>query len=325
MDNGAQRHGGGFFICVASLLAATLAINLLSGYIRHHEAGLGCQPWPACYAQVGELIAPPEETNATIAALTPTETVKQAHRGIATALVILVGLVVYLARQRRLPGNTQLLPYAIVGVILLLAIVGPASYLKTLPAIATVNLAGGMALLALVWLLWLNTRPARPTPAPALKPWATAALVAIVAQILLGGWVSANFAAVACDAPLSCTALPGGGIESFWYFRELTLTDGGRVAFDGSQAVIQLAHHLGALTTALVLMVLGVLSIRAGATARLWGIGLIVLLAAQVSLGIGGLATDLMPALVLGHNLVASLLLLAVLRIVVLSRTVRPA
>ena len=96
MDNDTQKAGNGFSICLVSLLVATLAINMLSGYIRHHEAGLGCEPWPDCYGQVGELIIPSEDSSAPIAALTPTETAKQAHRAIATALVILVILVVKL-------------------------------------------------------------------------------------------------------------------------------------------------------------------------------------------------------------------------------------
>jgi cytochrome c oxidase assembly protein subunit 15 len=305
--NDIQKEGRGFSICLASLLLATLAINLLSGYIRHQEAGLGCETWPDCYGRVGHLIAPIDDARP-MAVLTPTETAKQAHRAIATALVVLVLLVVYLARQRSLPGPTQYLPYAIVAVILLLSVVGPASYLKTLPAIATVNMAGGMALLALVWLLWLTTRNDDHSTLPHLRLWAGAALAATVGQILLGAWVSANFAALACVAPFTCGGLADGqGLQSFWYFRELTLDETGRIVMDGTQSLIQLTHHLGAVLTTGILAVLAVLCIRSGRGGVTWGTTLLALLAVQLLLG--------------GHNLIASLILLTVIRIALLTRS----
>ena len=320
-DNDMQKEGRGFSICLASLLLATLAINLLSGYIRHHEAGLGCEPWPDCYGQVGDLIAPIDDARP-MAVLTPTETAKQAHRAIATALVILVLMVVYLARQRSLRGPVQYLPYAIVAVILLLSVVGPASYLKTLPAIATVNMAGGMALLALVWLLWLATRNGDHTSLPLLKLWAAAALAATITQILLGAWVSANFAALACAAPFTCDGLADGhGLQSFWYFRELTLDETGRIVMGATQSLIQLTHHLGALLTAGVLTVLGILCIQSRGDGFRWGTALLVLLAIQLLLGVSGLIAQLPPGIVLGHNLIASLILLTVIRITVLTRS----
>jgi cytochrome c oxidase assembly protein subunit 15 len=320
--NDIQKEGRGFSICLASLLLATLAINLLSGYIRHQEAGLGCETWPDCYGRVGHLIAPIDDARP-MAVLTPTETAKQAHRAIATALVVLVLLTVYLA-QRSLPGPTQYLPYAIVAVILLLSVVGPASYLKTLPAIATVNMAGGMALLALVWLLWLTTRNDDHSTLPHLRLWAGAALAATVGQILLGAWVSANFAALACVAPFTCGGLADGqGLQSFWYFRELTLDETGRIVMDGTQSLIQLTHHLGAVLTTGILAVLAVLCIRSGRGGVTWGTTLLALLAVQLLLGVGGLLTQLPPVVVLGHNLIASLILLTVIRISLLTRSVQ--
>jgi heme A synthase len=125
MDNEPVNHRKRFSLCLLALLTATLCINLLSGYIRHTEAGLACANWPECYARVGAMIVPPD--NEAVAALTPTDLAKQAHRAIATLLVVLVLLVVYHARQQSLPGISAFLPYAIVAIMLLLAVVGPAS------------------------------------------------------------------------------------------------------------------------------------------------------------------------------------------------------
>jgi cytochrome c oxidase assembly protein subunit 15 len=308
------------------LLVATLFINLLSSYIRHHEAGLGCEDWPACYGMVGEFIVPPAEGTAGLAALTPSETAKRAHRAIATALVILVLLVVYQARGVQLPGAIQYLPYGIVALILLLSVIGPASYLKTLPAIATANLAGGMTLLSLVWWLWLENRPAASIAAPQLpvvrlKGWAMIALVMLIAQILLGAWVSANFAATACSAFLTCEAgTPQASLSSFFYFRELQTDNTGRVLTDQTQVLIQQVHHIGAALTTMVLSAFSVVAIRAGGLVRRRGVAILILLITQLALGLSALFWKLPLLVVLGHNLIASLLLLAVIQLLVASR-----
>lgn len=307
-----------FSICLATLLLATMAVNGLSAYIRLQEAGLGCATWPGCYGRVGEMIAPPE--SAPMAALTPTQTAKQAHRGIATALVILVLLVVIQARQRTLPAGIRAIPYALVAVVLLLSVIGPASYLKTLPAVATANLAGGMALLALAWALWLGVHRCAATMPQGHRRFARVALAVLSGQILLGAWVSANFAATACSGFLQCPAeAPGGGLSSFWYLRELSVTGEGRIAFDGAQPLIQRIHHAGALLTALTVVGVGALSLRTrGAPAR-WGVGVLCLLSAQIALGMLGLYLALPLTVVLAHNLVAALLLLCLLRLALLA------
>ena len=329
-----ERQKRWFSLCLALLLAATLGINLLSAYIRHQEAGLGCEPWPVCYARIGALIEPPGDSPA--AALTPTDTVKRAHRALATGLVILVLLVVYYARQQNLPAAARPLPYAIVAVILLLAVVGPASYMKTLPAIATVNLAGGMALLGLTWTLLLLAR-CSPQPAagtsgdrarlpPALL--VKTALLILSGQILLGAWLSANFAAAACSGFLNCDATEGAGLlQSFWYLRELSVAPSGAVLTGGPQSLIALAHHWGAVVTLLLLSVLGVACVRAGGVHARWGGWLMALVALQGSLGVIALYLSLPLLVVLGHDLVAALLLLVLLRLLLLpsGRKSRPA
>lgn len=318
MENVMNADRKWFDRCLIALLAATLAVNLLSAFIRHQEAGLGCALWPACYANVGVPVDP--ATTGPTAVLTPTETAKQAHRGIATALVVLVLLVVYLARQQPLTGFDRQIPRLLVAVILLLAVIGPASYLKTLPAVATANLAGGMALLTLAWLLWLRSRQNRREGCPQLRTLARIALAALLVQILLGAWTSANYAGTACSGFLTCTTeTSSAGISSFWYLRELGLTATGRVVMDGAQASIQQAHHLGAVLATGLLLTLAIRCLRAEGVLFHWGVGLLSLLVAQLTAGLAGLYYGLPLAVVLGHNLIASLLLLAMVRIYLLT------
>jgi cytochrome c oxidase assembly protein subunit 15 len=318
MENVMTMDGRWFDRCLIALMLATLAVNLLSAFIRHQETGLGCAPWPDCYATVGTPVDP--ATAGPTAVLTPAETAKQAHRGIATALVFLVLFVVYQARQRPLTGFTQHIPILLVAVILILSVIGPASYLKTLPAVATANLIGGMALLTFTWLLWLQSRPSQPGGYPKLRTPARIALAALLLQIFLGAWTSANFAAIACSGFLTCTAETSSAtLSSFWYLRELELTSAGRIVLDGAQAMIQQSHHLGALLAAGLLMTLALRCLAAGGVMGKWGLGLIALLMLQIAAGLAGLYTELPLAVVLLHNLTASLLLLTSVRILLLT------
>jgi cytochrome c oxidase assembly protein subunit 15 len=314
----------GFVTCLLLFLAATLLINLLSSYIRHTEAGLGCEPWPDCYALVGHLVSAPAAEPAAIHALTPADTAKRTHRAIAMVLVVLLLVVVVQARKVRLEGFARHLPYLMAGVTLLLAVIGPTSYLKTLPAIATVNLLGGMALLALAWWLWAAHRaPALTDLAPLPRGLTRATLGIVIAQIVLGAWVSANFAGTACRGISSCEALdsPSGSLwGAAWYLRELALDEAGRVILDQIQVAIHVAHRLGALAAVVLVGWLAGVAMRASGTTARWGGCLAGLLAIQISLGFFAVTNGLPLAIVLGHSVVASLLLLVVIRLNLLVR-----
>lgn len=301
--------------CVGLLVFATLAMNLLSAVIRHEEAGVGCAPWPACYAHIGPALSPQSAVAATSHALTPTQTIKRAHRAIATTLVLLVLLVTYLARTRGLPPPARFVPQLLIAVVLLLAVIGPASYRKTLPAIAALNLIGGMTVLALGYWLWLvlrNTTPLR--VAPQLARWAFAI---VVLQLVLGGWMSANFAGAACSGLWQCgeAGFTGKPLQALWFWRELAVDETGRVIMDVSQQFIQVAHRCGALVTAFAVGALGIALHRSGGLAARWGHVLAALLIAQLCLGTVAVVQGLSMPVVLAHNLTASALLLAMVRV----------
>ncbi|NJN51507.1 MAG: hypothetical protein HC809_06750, partial [Gammaproteobacteria bacterium] len=108
---------------LAVLLVVTLSINLLSAYIRHYEAGLGCVDVPACYGHVGDIAAQPSAVAAASDALTPTAAAKRAHRAIATVLVVLVLIVTVKGRaQANTVGVATHIPYLMIGVVLVLAV-----------------------------------------------------------------------------------------------------------------------------------------------------------------------------------------------------------
>ena len=297
------------------VLAATLIINCLSAYIRHVEAGLGCENRPSCYGDIGKYVSPNDETEIAQKALAPTEIAKQMHRTIATLLVIGVLLLV---NQSRKPGATQgvsrHLPYLLLAVLLLLSVIGPASYLKTMPAIAVVNLAGGLALLGLCWWLWLQLNCEDRTVVPVwLKRLTMAGWLLLMIQILLGSWVSANYAGLACTELLTCHApveYTSGESGSFWYFRQLALDTDGRVLFDSSTTMIHLVHRAGALFSSLILLIGALTSLQ---YRKKLAICLVALILIQCLLGASGILLSLPIMVVMTHNLVAALLLMAVM------------
>ncbi|MEH6616764.1 MAG: COX15/CtaA family protein [Porticoccus sp.] len=300
---------------VMIVLVATLIINCLSAYIRHMEAGLGCDNWPICYGDIGQYVSPNDEAEIAQKALAPTEIAKQMHRTIATLLVIGVLLLV---NQSRKPGAMQgvsrHLPYLLLAVLLLLSIIGPASYLKTMPAIAVVNLAGGLALLAISWWLWLQLNCKSRTDAPSwLKRLTLAAWLLLILQILLGSWVSANYAGLACSDLFTCNApteYSSEGSGSFWYFRQLALDIEGRVLFDSSTVIIHLIHRAGALFSSLVLLIGALASLQ---YRKKTALSLAALVLTQCLLGVSGVMLSLPMVVVMAHNVIAALLLMAVM------------
>lgn len=308
----------GFVLCLLLLLTATLLINLLSGYIRHTEAGLGCAEWPACYGVISEYVTEDDQTPA-VRALTPAETAKRTHRAIATVLVVLLLVVVVQARKVRLEGAARLLPYAMIAVTLILSIIGPASYLKTLPAVASVNLLGGLALLAFAWwLLVVVSTPGDVATGSVPRVPARAALVALLAQIALGAWVSANFAGTACTGLASCetpSGSTGSAWNAWWYLRELHLDEAGRVITGQAQVVVHVAHRVGAGLTGLVVLWLAAVAAWRAGPPRWWGAAAGCLVVIQLALGLVAVNSALPLVVVLAHNMVASLLLLAVVRL----------
>lgn len=300
---------------VIIVLLATLFINCLSAYIRHVEAGLGCDNWPDCYGVIGQHITAANDSEIAQKALAPTNLAKQMHRTIATLLVIGVLLLV---NQSRKPGVMQgvnrTLPYLLLAVLLLLSIIGPASYLKTMPAIAVANLAGGLALLALCWWLLLQLSFTDQTPISAgLKKLITLGWLLLILQILLGSWVSANYAGLACSELVICqppSTYISEGSSSFWYFRELALDTNGQVVFDSSTITIHLVHRIGAIITGLILLIGAATTLQ---YRKKTALGIIALVLLQCALGATGVVHSLPIVVVMAHNLIAALLLMVVM------------
>lgn len=304
-------------IAVAFLLVAGVVV--LSAYLRLAASGLSCADWPACYGQLVRTAA---------GELAPARAVPgwatAAHRLTASALGLCVlGIVFAALHRRRRAGVVAAL--ALLGLTVFLAVLGYRTPAPLTPWVTSANLLGGMAMLAILW--WLGRRahaPPAPDPATArLRPWALAALALVGAQIALGSWVSANYAAPACPALPRCGAdwsLARLG-EAFELGRTLAVTADGRVAAPTSAASIHMLHRLGAVLVFCYLAALA-LCARRYARVRPAAITVLALVLTQVLLGLAAVRFALPLAVVVGHNATAAALLVAVVE---LNRRLIPA
>ena len=286
-----------------SLAAVVLAfiVVVMGAYVRLSDAGLGCPDWPLCYGK--PLPAEIADHDALAKAWK-----EMGHRYLAGTLVALIAFLFIAAWfQRRSAG----LATALVGVVALQAALGMWTVTMLLkPAIVTAHLLGGMATLAL--LAWLALEQRSHVPASDLRSLRAAtavALAAVVGQIALGGWVSANYAALACpDLPFCPGATDFG--NAFHVVRELGQTaEGEPLSLDALRA-IHWTHRLFALVAVAAVLFAAV---RAWRSARGLAITVALLVFLQFALGIANILVGRPLMLAAAHNAVAALLLVALI------------
>ena len=148
-------------------------------------------------------------------------------------------------------------------------------------------------------------------PTSALRRWAWLGLGALVLQISLGGWVSANYAALACPELPFCSSSGLGNMDfetAYQLVRPLGATTAGAALSSEALVAIHWSHRVGALV---VFLVLGSLSLRllvAGGM-RLYGWALCAALGLQIGLGLSVVHFALPLPLAVAHNGGAALLL----------------
>ncbi len=304
------------------LLGATLlafAVVTLGAYVRLSDAGLGCPDWPGCY---GQLIGVPDAAHERASALAafPDKPLvahkawkEMVHRYCAGALGLLIALIAVLAwRQRRALRQSPLLPSVLVAIVSFQALLGMWTVTALLkPMVVSAHLLGGMTTLALlVWLL-LRQRPQPQAVPSGLIPPAGLALLAVVMQIALGGWVSSNYAALACSDFPTClsTWLPEMDFaRAFQLHHDLGQNADGTLLSNAALTAIHWSHRVGALIVALAVgrLVL-MLSKRRGW--RGWALLLGVALVAQLGIGIANILLSLPLPLAVAHNAGAAILL----------------
>nr|WP_145544834.1 COX15/CtaA family protein [Variovorax boronicumulans] len=260
-------------------LFLTFDLVLFGAFTRLTDSGLGCPDWPGCYGKASPIGAQAEISAAQAAMPTGPVThtkawIEMVHRYLATAVgvLILTLAAVSCAAWRQRPRDPDAIhpgwpTLTLVWVCLQGAFGAWTVTLKLFPAIVVLHLLGGLALLGL--LCAQVVRDARATGAlqvVRLSPsqrgllWGTAALVLL--QIALGGWVSTNYAVLACSEFPTCQGSWWPAMDfaqAFEVWRPLgRLADGSHIAFPALTAI----HYVHRLAAYAVLVALAVLAWR---------------------------------------------------------------
>lgn len=282
--------------CTVAALLLAAAVVALGAYVRLNDAGLSCPDWPGCYGRMTVSAATPDAGRARI---------EMTHRYLAGTLGALIAAIFLLCwRQRR----ALAVPALMLAVVVIQALLGRWTVTDLLkPAVVTAHLLGGFTVLALLgWQsLRLYDRPRRGAPA-ALRLLAALVLCAAAAQAALGGWTSANHAALACGGFPLCHGrwLPSTDFAAaFTLSRPAPGTDADPTAL----ATIHWSHRLGALTLALLVVTLGMSLWR---RQRRAAAALLALLAVQLGLGITIVLLQRPLAAAVTHSFCAALLVL---------------
>lgn len=313
----------GFDRLLLITLALALCVVVLGAYVRLSDAGLGCPDWPGCYGQ----LAVPHHDAAVQRAQdafphAPLEQAKawkeMAHRYLAGMLGLFILALCVLAWHSR--GRiARGLPTGLLLLVVFQAMLGMWTVTLLLkPVVVSAHLLGGMTTLAL--LAWLAHRRLGSIPSghqPGLRTlrwWARLGLLLLAMQIFLGGWVSANYAALACGDFPTCRGSwwPDMDFASGFHMTRALGEgpDGAPLSLDALTA-IHWSHRLGALATVLTLGGLAWQASRIPGLALAGGVlGSLVLL--QAGLGIANVLLGLPLALAAAHNAGAALLLLSV-------------
>ncbi len=301
----------------ATLLA--LGVVVLGAYVRLSNAGLGCPDWPGCY---GHYKVP--ETHQALQAYpdNPLESHKawkeMAHRylaGFLGLLILALALVSFKTGRK--------IPWILLLIVCFQAALGRWTVtLKLHPLVVMAHLMGGLATLSLLWVFFLqlcSNKTEFSTPKKLsnnLMPRVYAGLVLLVFQIALGGWMSANYASLACPDFPTCLGswLPPMDIRAaFALWQEFGHNYEGGALHNEARVAIHWIHRLGALVVFLYWTYWGSRLLRFSDTrlkrAAQW---ILTILFLQIALGVSNVLFQLPLVVATAHNAGAALLLLGV-------------
>jgi cytochrome c oxidase assembly protein subunit 15 len=309
-------------LAIASLALVILLVSL-SAYLRLDHSGIGCAPWPGCYGNIGVV-----ESEVTVGdayerlledARQPMSWARPLHRLVASVLGL---LIVSLSLLSLISKRDRILAFSLLFLTVFLAWLGIYSEGLNNPAIVMGNLAGGFLMLGLLG--WMVLRKSGTATSGSLGSLALAAILVLSLQILTGGLTSANFAASACQTVPDCHGswLPGKDIGTAFDLTEVREIGQSGMALGGPErADIHKLHRLTAVLTALLVIAVGVLSLKAGEHYRVGGALLIFVVFAEFTVGVSAILTELPIGLAVAHNWLAAILLLGLLHVFAQTRS----
>ncbi|MCL1077865.1 heme A synthase [Parashewanella spongiae] len=302
-------------------------VILMGAYTRLADAGLGCPDWPGCY---GHLKVPSQahelekvETHFPNAEIEPEKAwLEMIHRYLAGILGLMVlGILIYCLRKQNAP---KFLPSFIAALIIFQALLGMWTVtMKLMPVVVMSHLLGGFSLISLLFILYLRIKPLNlyggDAHARQYSGLALAALIVLVLQIILGGWTSSNYAAMACTTLPFCQ---GDWINNLKIANAFSPFQGEHLSFEygvldyATRMTIHVSHRIGAIITSILLVILAVKLLRSRTELiRNSAIIMLLLLVVQLTLGISNIVYHLPLPVAVAHNGGAALLLLSLVYI----------
>lgn len=318
-----------------SLFLAVFVI-ILGAYTRLTDAGLGCPDWPGCY---GNITVPLSEEKVEAANQAyperPVEAFKawneMVHRYFAGALGLCILAIAIVALKNRREGGPLKLPLLLLGLVTFQAALGMWTVtLNLLPVVVMGHLLGGFSVLSCLFILYLRLKrdsgntirdsATNPGKKKRVTTFAFIGVAILVGQIALGGWTSANYAALACtDMPIC---------ESGWQQRldfpgAYSVPDADNYEYGAhdydERMTMHIVHRAGAVITLVYLLALAIMCLRTtqfSPVIKRTSVLMIGVLFAQVALGVSNIVFSLPLFVAVAHNAVAALLLLTLIRLI---------
>jgi heme a synthase len=256
-------------------LFLTFDLVLFGAFTRLTDSGLGCPDWPGCYASASPLGAKAQISAEQAAMPTGPVTHQKAwiemiHRYAASAVgvLILVLAVMSWVHRQQLHRRLRISPWWATLTLLWVCLQGAFGALtvtmKLFPAIVTLHLLGGMVLLALLQSqatrYRLNSGLGDDTSVGQMtlsaRRWLLAGFALLWVQVALGGWVSTNYAVLACNEFPMCQGQwipPMQMREGFEIWRELGQTAAGSNISLPALTAIHVVHRMFAFVVFIVL------------------------------------------------------------------------
>jgi heme a synthase len=317
----------------------TFDLILFGAFTRLTDSGLGCPDWPGCYGVSNPIAALAQIREAESLMPTGPVTLSKAwiemlHRYFAMGVGFLIIIMVVWSWIKKQVIGANIAKTSI-GILILVCVQGAFGAwtvtLKLQPLIVTIHLMLGLGLLA--GLTYLSSLSARLEPSSNLVPIKTEVpfkkiawivLAVLVLQIFLGGWVSTNYAVLACDDFPLCHGAwyPEMNFsEGFTFWRDLGKSfDGSYLSVEALRA-IHWTHRVGAIFAVLAVFYLAfklwvISKSNPTTTFRFWASSLFGLGLLQVITGMSNIILDWPLAAAVLHTGGAAAMVFVMIRVI---------
>jgi cytochrome c oxidase assembly protein subunit 15 len=303
-------------------LFLTFDLVVFGAFTRLSDSGLGCPDWPGCYGSASPLGAR-EEIHAE-QSVRPTGPVthgkawvEMIHRYLAMAVgVLIIVMTVASWRQARV-GRGGVSPWwataALVWVCAQGAFGALTVTLKLYPAIVTLHLLGGIGLLALLAVIAEVQSPRPLALSPGVRRGLTVVALLALLQVALGGWVSTNYAVLACQEFPTCQGSWWPAMDfrhGFTLLRDLGETKHGDYLPFAALTAIHYTHRLAAYVVLAAMLALAWALHRSGdGGARRLALALLALAGWQLLSGLSNVVLGWPLLAALAHTAGAAVLI----------------